>query len=117
MIKRFSLLIVILLVLGLAACQGGKTKGNLMGVVTREGTGDPVPNPVLIIGRVLKSPTVPDFTVHGDTEGRFEVTLLEGNYTVQIGTSISGPFFEWPDPVPVEGGKTTIRAFQIPPDI
>ena len=108
----FSLLSVI--ILGLVSCSGGLADGNLIGVVVREGTGDPIPGPVIIIGRAMSSPTVPDQMIFGDIEGRFDLTLPGGNYTVQIGTNQDGPFYTLPDPVYVQENHTTVVLWHLP---
>lgn len=116
MIRRFIFILLILTALfGLTSCfGGGGTQGNLAGTVVREGTGDLIPSPVLIVGRQFKSPTVPDQQFLGDGEGKFEVTLVEGKYIVQIGTSIDGPFYTWPNVIQVTSGQTAVVLFQLP---
>jgi len=113
--KRFTLLLVLVsLMLTIPACSGGLADGNLIGTVVRESDGTLVVRPVIVIGRVLKSPTTPDQIIVGDDQGKFEITIPGGNYNVQIGTSQDGPFYMWPDPVFVEENKTTIALFQLP---
>ena len=115
MIKRLLTgILLVAIVLGIGACGGGLANGNLVGVVVREGSGEIIQNPVLIIGRTLASPTVPPQQIQGDIEGRFEITIPGGNYTVQIGSSVDGPFFTWPDSIYVEENNTTVALFQLP---
>ncbi len=116
MIRRFIFILLILTALfGLTSCSGGGgTQGNLAGTVVREGTGDLIPNPALIVGRQYSSPTVPDQQFLGDAEGKFEGTILEGKYIVQISTSIDGPYYTWPDVIQVIAGQTTVVLFQLP---
>ena len=115
---RHLILVIFLMMIaiGTGACHGGLANGNLVGVVIHQSTGNPVVNPVLIIGRVLQSPTVPDQMFSGDAEGRFGITVHGGNYTVQIGTSPDGPFYTWPDSVYVQENHTTVVTFVLPDD-
>ncbi|HEX9745114.1 MAG TPA: hypothetical protein VGB30_06770 [bacterium] len=114
--KLLILAVMAVMLTGLNGCVfgGGQADGNLIGTVIREGSNEIIPHPVLIIGRVLKNPTVPDQQIVGDAEGKFEITLNGGNYNVQIGTNINGPFYTWPNPVTVTEYQTTIALFQLP---
>jgi hypothetical protein len=117
MIKRLVIFITLsLLLIGMTACfgEGGNNKGDLAGTVVREGTGDLIASPALIIGRQLKSPLVPDQLIVGDNQGKFQITLLEGKYVVQIATNVNGPFYTWPETVQVEAGYTTVALFKLP---
>ena len=102
--------------MGLPSCLSKSVSGNLIGVVVREGTGEIVKSPFLIVGRVLHTPLAPDQMIYGDEKGRFAITVTAGNYNVQVSSKEAGPFLMWPEVVPVEGNKTTIRAFAIPAD-
>lgn len=117
MIRRFIFFLLILTSLFcLTSCFGGGGGGNgsLAGTVVREGTGELIPFPVLIVGRQYKSPLVPDQQFFGDGQGKFQGTLVESKYIVQISTSIDGPFYTWPDVIQVLEGQTTVVLFQLP---
>jgi len=115
MIKRLIPLVFLIVLLALmTSCAGGLANGNLIGTVVREGSGETISRPHLIIGRTLSSPTTPAQSIIGDTEGRFEITIPGGNYTVQIGTSPDGLFYTWPEEVYVAENQTTIALFQLP---
>ncbi|HDS30305.1 MAG TPA: hypothetical protein ENN67_04590 [Firmicutes bacterium] len=117
MIKRLILFITLtMLLMGMTSCfgEGGGNSGNLAATIVREGTGDLIPGVVMIIGRQLKSPTVPDQMVFGDGMGKIQMTLLEGKYNVQLGTSVNGPFYTWPQTVQITAGYTTVVLFELP---
>jgi len=116
MLKRLITLSLALILLGFTTgcLGGGLADGNLIGTVVREGTAALIPHPYLIIGRTLSSPTTPAQSIVGDDQGRFEITLRGGNYTVQIGTNEDGPLYTWPEEVFVEENKTTVVLFQLP---
>jgi hypothetical protein len=115
MIRRLGLVILLALVLGgLLSCVSKSTTGNLIGVVMREGTGEIIARPVLVIGEVSLNPFAFAQTIIGDDEGRFAISLTAGNYNVKLSSSEAGPFFVWPEAVPIEGNRTTIRNFSIP---
>jgi len=107
-------LLLILFALCIPACSGGLASGNLIGTVVRDGTGDTIPFPVLVIGKVLKSPTTPDQMIKGDKDGKFQITVPGGNYTVQIGSNEQGPFYMYPEPVYIEENQTKVALFSIP---
>ena len=115
MIKHIiPLLFFGLLILMQSACIGGLAEGNLIGVVVYESTGEPVPHPAMIVGRTLKSPMVPDQQILGDTEGRFDIYAPGGNYTIQISSKSSGPFYTWPESIYVQENHTTVVLLKLP---
>jgi len=115
MIKRLILSVVLIAVILVPmGCLGGLADGNLIGVVVRVGTGEVIPHPSLIVGRTLKSPTVPDQQIVGDAEGRFEITAPGGNYTVQISSNVAGPYYTWPESIYIAENKTTVILLQLP---
>ncbi len=115
MIKRLLfVLILTLMVLGAVACNAGLADGNLIGVVVRESSGEPIQRPQLIIGRTLKTPTMPDQQIIGDLDGKFGITVRGGNYTVQIGTKVDGPFYTWPTQIYVAENQTTVVLLKLP---
>jgi hypothetical protein len=115
MIKRLILLLIpVLFILTMAACNGGLADGNLIGVVVYESSGEPVPFPALIVGRTFKSPLVPDQQVSGDAEGKFDLTAPGGNYTIQVSSNPAGPFYTWPESIYIEENKTSIVLLQLP---
>jgi len=115
--KILSIVVIAVLMTGMSGCvfgASGKADGNLIGTVVREGTGELINRPAMIIGRVLKNPTVPDQQFFGDAEGKFEITLPGGNYKVQVSSNESGPYFEIPDPITVEENRTTVVLLKVP---
>jgi hypothetical protein len=115
MIRRLILILIPLLVIPMMmACNGGLANGNLIGVVVYETSGEPVVNPALIVGRLHKSPLVPDQQVSGDAEGKFDLNAPGGYYTVQISSSAAGPFYTWPDSIYIEENKTSIVLLKLP---
>jgi hypothetical protein len=115
MIKRLILSVVLIAVISVPmGCVGGLADGNLIGVVVREGSGETIPHPSLIVGRTLKSPTVPDQQIVGDAEGRFEITAPGGNYTVQISSNVAGPYYTWPGSLYIAENKTSVVLLQLP---
>lgn len=113
--KRLILLLIpVLFILSMVACNGGLANGNLIGVVVYESSGEPVPFPALIVGRTHKSPLVPDQQVSGDAEGKFDLTAPGGYYTIQISSNPAGPFYTWPDSIYIEENKTSVVLLQLP---
>jgi hypothetical protein len=117
MTKRIILVLFAILILTSFSCITEKSlKGDLTGVVTREGTTQIVPNPVLIAIPVNPTDDIQTQTVTGDSKGRFVLILVRGDYTIKIGTSLSGPFFTWPNTVNIGQSRSSIMAFTIPVD-
>jgi hypothetical protein len=117
MVKRIALIFLMFLVLtGISCVKEKSLQGNLIGVVTRETSGEIVANPVLVVAPLNVEADVVTQTITGDDQGRFSTTLLRGTYTVKIATKASGPFFAWPKEVTVGQSKTTIIALTIPKD-
>ena len=115
MTKKLCMAIVAALILAaMAGCGTPLADGTLSGTIVREGTGQPVPFPVIVIGRTLKSPLMPDQMGGGDKDGKFTITVTGGNYNIQIGTNQDGPLYNWPDVVFVEPDKTTSVTFVLP---
>ena len=115
MFKRFGVFALIVIMAAIVGgCGSPLPSGTLSGAVVRQGSNEPIPNPYVIIGRVLKSPLAPDEVGQGDKDGKFLVTVSGGNYVIQIGTSEEGPFYKWPDIVYVEPEKVTQLTFTLP---
>jgi hypothetical protein len=107
---------MLILTLGSVSCTKLSIYGTLIGVVVRDGTDAPIPDPVLIISPI--APTLGEATqiYSGDDLGRFTIVLPHGSYKVKIGLKEEGPFAKFTDPVPVFGNGTTIRNFAIAQD-
>ncbi len=108
-----SILLIVLLTC-IAGCQGGSTVGNLIGTVVREETLEKIPNPVLVIRNSASNPYVVDETIHGDSLGRFEITLEQGAYDIRISGDSGASFFTWPEPIGVEQKHVTIVLLELP---
>ncbi len=108
-----SILLIILLA-GITGCQGGSTVGNLIGTVVREETLEKIPNPVLVIRNSATNPFVMDETIHGDSLGRFEITLEQGAYDIRISGDSGASFFTWPEPIGVVQKHVTIVLLELP---
>ena len=108
------IMLTLLILVGVPSCLSESESGNVVGVVTREGTGDVVPQAVLIFGRVMQTPLVPDQMIIADEDGKFAITLAAGNYNVKLGTVQAGPYYTWPNAVRVEGNKTSVIGFRLP---
>ena len=111
-----TILLILLVMTGLPCCSRVSASGNLVGVVVRDVTIEPVPMPVLVIVRILKNSSGPEQLLNGDDLGRFSITLPEGKFNVKIGLKKEGPFYAWPDAVSVVSRQTSVYAFTLPED-
>lgn len=115
MSKRIAIsFLLIISLIAIVGCKGGSTVGNLLGTVVREETLEKIPNPVLIIRNSATNPFVVDETIHGDSQGRFEITLEHGAYDIRISGDSGASFYTWPEPIGVEQKRVTILLLELP---
>lgn len=115
MSKRIAISILLFISLtAIVGCEGGSTVGNMLGTVVREETHEIIPNPVLVIRNSATNPFVVDVTIHGDSLGRFEITIEQGEYDIRISGDSGDSFYTWPEPIGVEQKRVTILLLELP---
>jgi len=113
---RINLICLLAILLCITGCHIKNTKGNLIGVVTRENSGKIVKYPLVLISDPDGENINPFVSVRGDNLGRFQVTLDRGAYAVSIGTSWDKPFAKFDKDIKIRQNQTTILSFLLPED-
>lgn len=84
-------------------------KGTVTGTITNQLTGDPVANATVM---VLEDAVVQP--VQTDADGRYELNVYEGDYTVKV---VAPNYYSQEESVTVEGGESETKDFALKPFI